>query len=75
MLICIHRLRRLVNAGLFTHIFHINWCRISAIDGCLAADGKRSVKTNRRKRRKTNLVGGFKYLLFSSLPGEMIQFD
>ena len=25
--------------------------------------------------QKTNLGGGFKYFLFSSLPGEMIQFD
>ena len=24
---------------------------------------------------KPELVGGFKYVLFSSLPGEMIQFD
>lgn len=46
MLICIHRLRRLVNAGLFTHIFLIHWCRISAINSCLAADGKQSVKTH-----------------------------
>ena len=32
--------------------------------------------TNRRIRCKNSVLGGgFKYFLFSSLPGEMIQFD
>ena len=29
----------------------------------------------RLKKNKEKLGGGFKYFLFSSLPGEMIQFD
>ena len=28
-----------------------------------------------KKTRQANLGGGFKYFLFSPLPGEMIQFD
>ena len=46
------------------------------------SSGKKSgtlhrASTPNKKKNKTNgdLAGGFKYVLFSPLPGEMIQFD
>ena len=56
-------------------IFSVGWNRIKFTPIQWVFFALQSMETYLRSLKNPQLVGGFKYLLFSSLLGEMIQFD